>query len=149
MSKEIEAQRKGAEIYHGSATCKQIFLELLDEFSIPRRVFLVAEVEAAEFEELGFNRATGFFWIRQKAKTEWKTSKTATFYYGEEVTGFIKERHLSKLGGVKGKDGMFSLPILEFIVDCPTAGKVKVRHHRRCQPRQPPRRLPKRCRIRP
>ncbi|KAG6382897.1 hypothetical protein SASPL_157383 [Salvia splendens] len=35
MSKEIEAQRKRAEIYHGSATCKQKFLELLDEFSVP------------------------------------------------------------------------------------------------------------------
>ncbi|KAG6419390.1 hypothetical protein SASPL_121610 [Salvia splendens] len=50
---------------------------------------------------------------------------TSSFNYDMEVTGFIKERHLSKLAGVKGKDGMFSLPIIVFIVDCPTACKVK------------------------
>ncbi|KAL1560441.1 hypothetical protein AAHA92_10650 [Salvia divinorum] len=125
MSKEIEAQRMTAEIYHGSATCKQKFQELLDEFAVPRCVFPVAEVESAEFEELGFNGATGFFWILQKAKTVRKMSKTSMIFYSVEVTGFIKERHLSKITGVKGKEGMFTLPILELIIDCPTAGKVK------------------------
>ncbi|KAG6416734.1 hypothetical protein SASPL_124170 [Salvia splendens] len=81
MSKEIEAQRKSAEIYRGSATCKQKFLELLDEFSVP--------------------------------------------VSGGGVTDLLKERHVSKLSGVKGKETVVTLPLCEIVVGFPTAGKVK------------------------
>ncbi|XP_057810314.1 uncharacterized protein LOC131024794 [Salvia miltiorrhiza] len=124
-AKQIEAQRENAEIHHGSAACRQKFLELLEEFSVPLCVFLMTEVEGAELVEFGFNRATGFFWLRQKAKTQRKMSKTSTLYYDVEVTGFIEERRLSQIVGVKGKELLVKLPICEIIVGYPTADKVK------------------------
>ncbi|KAL8504261.1 hypothetical protein ACS0TY_022843 [Phlomoides rotata] len=63
----IEAEREGAEIYHGDATCEEKLQKVLEEFSVPRNLIYVAGLE-----EFGFKRSTGFFWLKQKSKTERK-----------------------------------------------------------------------------
>lgn len=124
-AKTIETQRKTAVVHHGSTTCKEKFLEVLEEFSVPKCLFQVAEIEGAEIEEFGLNRATGFFWLRQKTKTERKITKVGTVYYDVEITGFIERRRMWKIAGVKGKEMLVSLPLCEMLVGYPTADKVK------------------------
>lgn len=124
-AKTIEAQRKTAVIHRGSAACKAKFQELLEEYSVPKCLFQVAEIEEAEIEEFGFNRAIGFFWIRQKTKTERKINKVGTVYFDVEVSGFIERCRMWKITGVKGKEMLVSLPLCEMLVGYPTADKVK------------------------
>lgn len=57
-SKAIEAQSKTTEIHRGPAACKEKFLELLQNFSVSRCLFQMADIEAAELEEFGFNRSS-------------------------------------------------------------------------------------------
>lgn len=121
-AKMIETHSKEAEIYHGEVICQEKLLKLLDEFSVPRNLF---QAEGAEIEEFGFNRPTGFVWWRQKTKTERKIKNIGTVYFDVEITGFIEQRHLAKITGVKGKELLFSLPIREVLVGVPSSYKVK------------------------
>lgn len=124
-SKTIETHSKGAEVFHGSAICKEKFQKALEEFVVPKCVLPVTEIEGAEIKEFGLNRSTGFFWLRQKRKTEIKLKKIGTIYYDVEIAGFIENKRIWKIAGVKGKEMLVSLPLCELLVGYPSAYKVK------------------------
>lgn len=48
-----------------------------------------------------------------------------TIYFDVEVVGFIEQRRMWKLAGVKGKEMMVTLPLCEILVGYPSADKVK------------------------
>ncbi|KAL8460927.1 hypothetical protein ACS0TY_032430 [Phlomoides rotata] len=118
----IEAEREGAEIYHGDATCEEKLQKILEEFSVPRYLIYVAGLE-----EFGFKRSTGFFWLKQKSKTERKIKSVGTVTTDVEITGFIEKRHMSKITGVKGKELFIALPVSDMFVGVPSSDKVKVK----------------------
>ncbi|RRT37975.1 hypothetical protein B296_00039367 [Ensete ventricosum] len=63
MSKQatIESYREGAEVHRGADLCKKQSMDLLAELHLPKALLPLAAVE-----EVGYNRATGFVWLRQK-----------------------------------------------------------------------------------
>ncbi|XP_073128665.1 uncharacterized protein [Henckelia pumila] len=119
----IEAERKlGAEIFHGEAVCKEKMGQILEEYSLPASILPLKELM-----ELGFNRSNGFFWLKQKQKTEHKFKKIGdTILYDVEVTAFVEQRRMTKLTGVKTKARLIPMTICEMIVGSPSHDKVKI-----------------------
>ncbi|XP_042008888.1 uncharacterized protein LOC121757400 [Salvia splendens] len=116
----IAIHSKVAEIHRGPI-CREKLNGMLDEFSIPRCLYLGIE----QIQEFGFNRTTGFYWIKQEKKTERKVDKVGTTYFDTQLTAFIAPRRVSKITGVKGKEIFLSLAVAEILVGVPESDKVK------------------------
>lgn len=119
-AKIIENHSKGAEISHGAVICKEKLLKLFEEFSVPKGLFRVDEIE-----EVGFNRSTGFFWLRQKKKTEHKFKSVGTLTYEAEITSFMEPRHMANITGLKGKNVFISAAVNDILVGVPSSDKIK------------------------
>ncbi|XP_073025315.1 uncharacterized protein [Primulina eburnea] len=117
----IESQSEGAQIFHGEAVCKEKIAEVLEEFSL-----LACLLRLKEITEFGFNRSSGFIWLKQKNKTEHKFKKIGqTILYDVEITVFVKPRHMKKLTGVKTKGLLLPMAICEIVIGSPSDDKVK------------------------
>ncbi|KAL1560440.1 hypothetical protein AAHA92_10649 [Salvia divinorum] len=119
-AKIIETHSNAAEIHRGPISREKLH-EMLDEFSVPRCLFAGVE----QIEEFGFNRATGFYWVKQEKKTERKVDKVGMSYYDTQLTGFITPGRLSKITGVKAKEIILSLTVTDIVVGVPSTDKVK------------------------
>ncbi|KAL1555854.1 hypothetical protein AAHA92_11545 [Salvia divinorum] len=119
-AKMIATHSKGAEIYRGPISGEKLN-GMLDEFSIPRCLFFGIE----KIEEFGFNRSTGFYWLKQEKKTERKIDKVGTSYFDTQLAAFIAPRRVSKITGVKAKEIFLSLAVAEILVGVPESDKVK------------------------
>ncbi|KAE8734325.1 putative 40S ribosomal protein S14 [Hibiscus syriacus] len=108
----IDSHRDGADIYHGAALCKQKLRELLDKFRFPR-----ALLPLSDLNEFGFNSITGFIWLKQKKKFEYKFKSIGkTVSYDSEVTTFIEERRMRRLTGVKSKEMFIWITVSEISI---------------------------------
>ncbi|KAK4386480.1 hypothetical protein Sango_2518600 [Sesamum angolense] len=115
-----EIHSKGADIYHGDI-CKGKIGELLEEFSVPKGLLPVDEIE-----ELGFNRSSGFLWFKMMKKKEHKFKSIGqTVIYNVEITCFLEKGHLSKLTGVKTKELMLPVGITDILVGEPSPDMIK------------------------
>ncbi|ONK59994.1 uncharacterized protein A4U43_C08F13090 [Asparagus officinalis] len=119
-SKAIESCREGAEVCHGDAECKKKIVELLTEICLPKGLFPVEDIE-----EFGYNRASGFVWIIQKK------SKNHTFKkvkrqvsYATEVTAFVEPHKMKKMTGVKTKELLLWLSVVEMYFETPSSEKL-------------------------
>ncbi|KAG6419335.1 hypothetical protein SASPL_121553 [Salvia splendens] len=111
----IETQSNAAEIHCGPISGEKLH-EMLDEFSVPRCLFAGVE----RIKEFGFNRATGFYWVKQEKKTERKVDKVGT-----QLTGFITPGRLSKITGVKAKEIILTFTVTGIVVGVPSSDKAK------------------------
>ncbi|KAJ4782010.1 hypothetical protein LUZ62_066267 [Rhynchospora pubera] len=57
----IESNRQGAEVYTGHDMCMKKVTEILGELHLPRGLLPLKNME-----EVGYNRSTGFLWLKQK-----------------------------------------------------------------------------------
>ncbi|ONK60014.1 uncharacterized protein A4U43_C08F13300 [Asparagus officinalis] len=119
-SKTIESHRSGAEVYHGDAECKKKIIELLEEICLPQGLFPMEEIE-----EFGYNRSAGFVWIIQKK------SKNHTFKkikrqvsYATEVTALVEPHKMKKMTGVKTKELLLWLSVVEMYFETPSSEKL-------------------------
>ncbi|CAD6221668.1 unnamed protein product [Miscanthus lutarioriparius] len=119
-SQAIVCHRAGAEVFTGDATCRKKSVELLEEFGIPKGLLPLEDIQ-----EFGYNRDSGFIWLVQRKKVEhtFKMVKK-TVSYAAEVTAFIEKGQLRKITGVKVKELMLWISILEMYV--PEASPDKV-----------------------
>nr|CAB3455130.1 unnamed protein product [Digitaria exilis] len=121
-SQTIETYRVGAEVVNGDAVaCKKAVIELLSNIGLPKGLFPLDDMQ-----EFGYNREAGFMWIVQgKKKVEHTFKKIKqTVSYGSEVTAFVEKGKLKKTTGVKTKELMLWLSIVEVYVDEAAPGKV-------------------------
>ncbi|KAJ0980285.1 hypothetical protein J5N97_008540 [Dioscorea zingiberensis] len=119
-SQTVEKYRKGAEIYNGDALCKKKSIELLEELGLPNGLFPLEDIE-----EFGFNRQEGFIWLVQRKKKDhtFKKIKRAVSY-APEVTAFVEKSKMKKMTGVKTKELMLWLSVVEMYSENPSSGKV-------------------------
>lgn len=115
----IETQSKGAEIYQGEA-CKEKLGKLLEEFSVPKGVFRVGEVE-----EVGLNRSTGFFWLKQKEKTEHYFPSLGSMIYDTEITSSIEPSHMTNITGLQAKQYFITASVSDVHVGVTSSDTVK------------------------
>ncbi|GJM91240.1 hypothetical protein PR202_ga07598 [Eleusine coracana subsp. coracana] len=69
-------------------------------------------------EECGLVRETGFVWMRQRAPYEHYFSGTGTrVRYDAEVTAYVEEGRMKRMTGVRSKQVMLWVPIVEMSLD--------------------------------
>ncbi|EER96122.1 uncharacterized protein LOC8069153 [Sorghum bicolor] len=114
MASQIESHRSGAEVVSGDdAMCRKKSVELLEELSLPKGLLPMEDLQ-----EFGYNRATGFMWLVQRKKKVEHTFKKIkqTVSYASEVTAFVEKGKLRKITGVKTKELMLWLSVVEVYV---------------------------------
>jgi len=120
-SQDIKSHRAGAEVIIGDAACRKKSVELLEELGLPKGLLPMEDIQ-----EFGYNRETGFMWLVQgKKKVEHTFKKIKqTVSYASEVTAFAEKGKLRKITGVKTKELMLWLSVVEVYV--PEASPDKV-----------------------
>ncbi|XP_066372903.1 uncharacterized protein At5g01610-like [Miscanthus floridulus] len=120
-SQAIQSHRVGADVITGDAACRKKSIELLEELGLPKGLLPMEDIQ-----EFGYNRETGFMWLVQgKKKVEHTFKKIKqTVSYASEVTAFVEKGKLMKIMGVKTKELMLWLSVVEVYV--PEASPDKV-----------------------
>ncbi|XP_062190037.1 uncharacterized protein LOC133893088 [Phragmites australis] len=121
-SQTIETYRAGADVVCGdAAACKKAAVELLAEIGLPKGLFPLDDMQ-----EFGYNRAAGFMWLVRGEKKKDHTFKKIkqTVSYAGEVTAFVEKGKLKKIAGVKTKELMIWLSVVEVYVAESAPGKV-------------------------
>uniref|UniRef100_M8CND0 Uncharacterized protein n=1 Tax=Aegilops tauschii TaxID=37682 RepID=M8CND0_AEGTA len=140
MAQAIEAQREGAEVYHGAALCAEKAVELLAETNMPLGLLPLAGIQ-----EVGYNRATGFVWLRQKKalthtfkqigrQVSYATEKKALTHtfkqigrqvsYATEVTAFVEDRKMKRMTGVKSKELLIWITLCDMYIEKDDPSKI-------------------------
>ncbi|KAF7028734.1 hypothetical protein CFC21_040601 [Triticum aestivum] len=120
MAQAIEAQSEGAEVYHGAALCAEKAVELLAETNMPLGLLPLADIE-----EVGYNRATGFVWLRQKkALTHTFKQIGRQVSYGTEVTAFVEDRKMKRMTGVKSKELLIWITLCDMYIEKDDPSKI-------------------------
>ncbi|GAA0139546.1 hypothetical protein LIER_01068 [Lithospermum erythrorhizon] len=119
----LNYSREGAEIIYGAKECYQHSIELMQELGFPKGCLPLQNLE-----ECGLVRETGFVWMKQKKPYEHFFEKTNTrVCYATEVTGFVEKCKMKKMTGIKSKQMMLWVPIVEMSVveeDDPAKNKL-------------------------
>ncbi|XP_066372891.1 uncharacterized protein At5g01610-like [Miscanthus floridulus] len=120
-SQAIQSHRAGTHVITGDAACRKKSIELLEELGLPKGLLPMEDIQ-----EFGYNRETGFMWLVQgKKKVEHTFKKIKqTVSYASEVTAFVEKGKLMKIMGVKTKELMLWLSVVEVYV--PEASPDKV-----------------------
>ncbi|XP_072957303.1 uncharacterized protein [Typha angustifolia] len=119
-SQTIASYREGAEIFQGDAICKKNSIETLEELGLPKGLLPLEDIE-----EFGYNRAAGFIWLIQKKKKDHTFKKIKQVVsYATEVTGFVEKGKLKKITGVKTREMMLWLTVVEVDIQDPSSGKI-------------------------
>ncbi|CAK9169316.1 unnamed protein product [Ilex paraguariensis] len=119
-NKSREDGRAGGEIVYGAEACYRQSIALLEELGFPRGVLPLQNLE-----ECGRVRETGFVWMKQKAPFQHFCVGTNTLVsYGTEVTAYIEKSKMKKMTGVKSKQLLLWVPIVEMSLEGPDYKKI-------------------------
>jgi len=106
-------QREGAEVITGAEACFAHSKEMLRALGFPGGVMPLRGLE-----ECGWVRETGFVWMRQKAPYEHYFRGTGTrVRYDAEVTAYVEDGRMKRMTGVRSKQVMLWVPIVEMSLD--------------------------------
>ncbi|KAJ4973875.1 hypothetical protein NE237_007049 [Protea cynaroides] len=106
-------ERARAEIVQGKEACERFSEELLKELGFPSGV-----QPSGELIECGRVRATGFVWWKCKAAYEHFNVATNTkASYTAETTAYVEKGRMKKMTGVKTRQLMVWVPIVEMYID--------------------------------
>ncbi|CAH1415365.1 unnamed protein product [Lactuca virosa] len=116
----MEAHRAGAEIVYGSEECYNHSIELLKELGFPRGVLPLKDLQ-----ECGRVRETGFVWMKLKAPYEHFFEQTNTrVSYDTEVTAYVEKSKMKKITGIKSKQMLMWVPIVEMSMEDANSQKI-------------------------
>ncbi|KAJ4782012.1 hypothetical protein LUZ62_066269 [Rhynchospora pubera] len=95
----IIENRQGAEIFTGHDMCTKKVTEILGELHLPRGLLPLKDME-----EVGYNRSTGFVWLKQKKETTHHFKKIGkNVWFAKEVTAQLEDKKATRMTGVKVK----------------------------------------------
>lgn len=116
----IENHREGAEIYHGDSLCKQKSTELLSEIEMPKGLLPLNDLI-----EVGYNRNTGFVWLKQRNRTEHRFRAIGkNVAYDNEVTAFVENHRMKRITGVKSKEILIWVTVSEIGINESNTDKI-------------------------
>lgn len=120
MALVTEEIRAKAEVYHGDEICQAKTKELLLEIGLPNGLLPLQDIE-----ECGYNRETGFVWLKQKKSITHKFEKIdKQVSYAAEVTAIVQQHRIKKVTGVKAKELLVWLSLSDIYLDEPPTGKI-------------------------
>jgi hypothetical protein len=121
-SQAIEEHRAGADVH--TADCELRAREFLVELGLPDGLLPLPSLV-----EVGYNRATGFVWLRQSQSG----GLTHTFdaigkqvWYDAEVTAFVEPGRMHGMTGVKSKEMFIWVTLCEIVIS-PSGTKIVFR----------------------
>ncbi|OEL22241.1 hypothetical protein BAE44_0016739 [Dichanthelium oligosanthes] len=115
-----KAEREGAEVITGAEACFAHSKEMLKALGFPGGVMPLRALE-----ECGWVRETGFVWMRQKAPYEHYFRGTGTrVRYDAEVTAYVEDGRMKRMTGVRSKQVMLWVPIVEMSLDGEKRDKI-------------------------
>ncbi|PON41360.1 hypothetical protein PanWU01x14_290290 [Parasponia andersonii] len=113
-------QKEGGIVKTGHEEGLKLAVSLLEEFGLP-----VGLLPLADVIEVGFVRSTGYMWILQKKKVEHNFKMISKLVsYDTEINGFVSQKRIKKLKGVKAKELMLWPPVSEITIDDQPTGKI-------------------------
>ncbi|XP_078177153.1 uncharacterized protein LOC144571679 [Carex rostrata] len=116
----IENHREGAEVFTGHDLCMKKSIELLEELHLPRGLLPLNDLE-----EVGYNRSTGFVWLKQKKETTHNFKKISkNVWYAKEVTAFVEDKKMKRMTGVKAKELLIWITLTSMIIGDPEGKKI-------------------------
>ncbi|KAK7269445.1 hypothetical protein RIF29_22171 [Crotalaria pallida] len=105
--------RARAEIYHGDELGQVKSKELLTEVGLPNGLLPLKDIE-----ECGYDRETGFVWLKQKKSSTHKFQKIDRLAtYAPEVSATVEFGKIKKLTGVKVKELLIWLTLNEIFLE--------------------------------
>ncbi|GAV80998.1 DUF538 domain-containing protein [Cephalotus follicularis] len=117
VTEEIKAK---AEVYTGDKICQQKSKELLKEIGLPNGLLPLHDIE-----ECGYNRETGFVWLKQKNSITHKFEQIGKpVTYATEVTAVVEPNKIKKLTGVKTKELLIWVSLSDIYIDNPKSDKI-------------------------
>ncbi|XP_043714802.1 uncharacterized protein LOC122663164 [Telopea speciosissima] len=112
MASKVD-ERAGAEIVHGKEACDRFSEELIKELGFPSGV-----LPTGELEDCGRVRATGSVWWNCKAAYEhFNVATNSKASYAAETTAYVEKGRMKKMTGVKTKQLMVWITIVEIYMD--------------------------------
>ncbi|KAH7650740.1 At5g01610-like protein [Dioscorea alata] len=105
----------GVETCKGDALCKMKSIQLLEEIGLPNGLF-----PSEDIEEFG----SCFIWLIQKKKDHTFKKMKRVVSYAPEVTAFVEKGKMKKMTGVKTKELMVWLSVVEMYIDEPSSKKI-------------------------
>lgn len=109
----IETHRTNAEVYTDPKLCKEKSTQLLSDLHLP-----LGLLPLSDLEEVGYNRESGFVWMRQKKSVTHTFKKIGKqVSYAQEVTAFVEDKKMKKLTGVKSKELLIWITLSDFFID--------------------------------
>ncbi|CAL5053205.1 unnamed protein product [Urochloa decumbens] len=121
-SQLIEDHRSGADVHSGRDLCLLKSREFMVELGLPDGLLPLPSLD-----EVGYNRSTGFVWLRQAAGvTHTFNTIGKQVWYDKEVTAFVEPGRMHSLTGVKSKELLIWVTISEIVVS-PSGSKVVFR----------------------
>ncbi|KAK8960943.1 hypothetical protein KSP40_PGU004700 [Platanthera guangdongensis] len=95
-------------------------IELLEEVNLPRGLLPLNELE-----EVGYNRGTGFVWLKQKKRVDHSFKKIGRLVsYASEVTAFVEDRRMKKMTGVKSRELLIWITLTDMYIDGSDSEKI-------------------------
>ncbi|KAL5719114.1 hypothetical protein ACHQM5_011938 [Ranunculus cassubicifolius] len=120
ITRSKENEREGAEIVYGPEDCLKQSMDLLNELGFPSGVFPLKDLV-----ECGRVKETGFVWMKQKASYDHFFVNTNTkVSYGIEVTAYIEKSKMKKMTGVKSRQMLLWVPIVEMSMEDRSSDKI-------------------------
>ncbi|KAJ3686314.1 hypothetical protein LUZ61_015478 [Rhynchospora tenuis] len=115
----IESNRKGAEVYIGHEMCMKKVIEILGELHLPRGLLPLKNME-----EVGYNRSTGFLWLKQKEEITHNFKKIGNVRYAKEVTMYVEDKKATRMTGVKVKPLMIWVSMAWMAIEDPEGKRL-------------------------
>ncbi|XP_042505530.1 uncharacterized protein LOC122082110 [Macadamia integrifolia] len=111
----MEEERAGAEIVRGKEASTRFSEELMKELGFPSGVFPTGE---GELEECGRVKATSFVWWKWKDPFEhFNIATNSKASYAAETTAYVEKGRMRKVTGVKAKQLMLRVSIVEMSIE--------------------------------
>lgn len=113
-------EKEGGIVKTGQEEGLKMAVGLLEEFGLPLGLLPLENVV-----EVGFVRATGYMWIVQQKKVEHDFKMISKLVsYNSDISGYVENKRIKKLKGVKAKELMLWPPVSEIKLDDPPTGKI-------------------------
>ncbi|KAK7397105.1 hypothetical protein VNO78_18272 [Psophocarpus tetragonolobus] len=120
MALVAEDVKRRSEVYRGDEMCQVKSKELLKEIALPNGLLPLKDME-----ECGYDRETGFVWLKQKKSCIHKFEQIGKLVsYAPEVTAHVQQGKITKLTGVKTKELLVWITLSDIYTDDPPTGKI-------------------------
>lgn len=116
----VDLKQEGALVFHDHSACFHQAVQVLQAHGLPDGLLPLDEIQ-----ECGYVETTGYFWVKQKSpNTHYFKGIGRNVSYAKEISGYFEDKGLKKLTGVKAKELLIWVSIVEITTSESHAGQI-------------------------